>query len=677
MTYLNLSTSRLDFELSQIGSMLGLQRFGLRDSKWTISEHSPLFSIYRNYEHYDNSSLPVKEIQILPSPVGTKHCVARFLGDGLEVDYHIQVYDDTALVELWPVIRNTETHTCRITQVVSASIELAGDGCELIYYDSDWGREFQLRSVPLSGAIILETRAGRSSKGKHPWFALQHEDKEILSGSIAWSGNWIMRFEPAEAGMYRISLGLSDWKFAKELQPGKTMDCPHAIFVLGHHLNSVSQQYAHIGREFWYPHNILSKLLPVEWNPWWSYEDFGINAGVFRQNVDLAHQLGIDLCTLDAGWFGDSYPETSWYDYRGDWDRINLQRFPESLSPLADYVHTAHMSFGVWCEIEGLGRQAKLSLAHPEFIAQRDAESLGYICFGNPDVREWAFMTLSRLITEFNCDWIKLDFNLDPGEGCNRTDHGHGAGDGLYEHYQGYYQLLERIRQAFPQVVLENCSSGGLRIDLALIKNIHLTFLSDPDWPDHALQVFWGATTMLAPDVCLRWSFSEWCNPERPAQQTFNPRNPHLTQSQLDYYVRIAMLGVPGFSQRLPDLPVWVAERISQHIRIYQDHVRPFVRQAVVYRLTDQPQRDGTGPRWCAFQYSLPLVDRHLVFVFRLSGAEREQAIRLQGLISECTYTIAGFEDENWGNLTGKELMSTGIIFNTLEEPGSALLHIY
>ena len=123
--------------------------------------------------------------------------------------------------------------------------------------------------------------------------------------------------------------------------------------------------------------------------------------------------------------------------------------------------------------------------------------------------------------------------------------------------------------------------------------------------------------------------------------------------------------------------PAWVADRISQHVRIYQDHIRPFVRQAVLYRLTDQPRGDGTGPRWCAFQYSLPSEDRHLLFVFRLSGAEPDKAISLQGLNPEHTYRVAGFEGEVWGNTTGKELMSTGIIFTKLEEPGSELVYIY
>jgi alpha-galactosidase len=354
---------------------------------------------------------------------------------------------------------------------------------------------------------------------------------------------------------------------------------------------------------------------------------------------------------------------------------LNRERFPHGIRALADDVHAKHMKFGLWCEIEGLGERAHLNVVHPEFPALRAGAPMGYVCMGNPQAQDWAYETLSRLITEYDCDWIKLDFNVDPGAGCNRTDHGHGAGDGLYEHVQGYYRLLERLQQRFPDVVLENCSSGGLRIDLGILRRTHLTFLSDPDWPVHDLQIFWGATTLIAPDTCLHWSFCEWDGNSHYPPQTFNPRDPNLQLHQLDTYNRMSMLGLYGQSQKLPELPAWVKARLIEHTRIYKDHVRRFVRDADLYRLTMQPRRDGSGDRWCAFQYSLP--DQHLLFVFRLPGAEAERAIRLTGLQPDREYRIEGFEGERRNPMLGFDLMDTGIVFNDLPEEGSALLRVF
>ncbi len=612
----------------------------------------------------------------LDKSAGLTNFQANFSGPGFEVELHLRVYAETALLEMWPVIHNTGRAVCQIARVNSFSFDLPAAGYNLLSFDSDWGQEFQLKSQPLAGRIILETRFGRSSKGMHPWFALLHEKDGFLSGSIAWSGNWIARFEPIKSSGYRVSGGLHDWNFNKDLAPSGIMECPHCVLVLGKDLNAVSQQYARIGRNYWYPRNALSVKLPVEWNPWWSYEDVAIDEKTFMRNSEAAANLGVQIATLDAGWFGPSGPGSAWYDYRGDWEQVNRQRFPHGLRPLSDWAHAKGLRFGLWCEIEGLGKKAFLNVDHPEFAAARNGQPLGYVCLAYPAAQAWAYQVLHRLISENNCDWIKLDFNVDPGAGCDRTDHGHGKGDGLFEHYQGYYRLLDNLRQAFPEVVLENCSSGGLRIDLGMLRHTHLTFLSDPDWPVHAQQVFWGASTLLAPNVCLRWSFSEWRGENRPAQQTFDPYDPHLKAHQLDYYTRIAMLGCFGLSQKLPDLPAWVASRLAYHIEIYRQQVRRFIQAGVLYRLTKQPQRDGTGERWCAFQYSLPAEDRHLLFVFRLPAAEPERRIRLFGLKPEGSYAIRGFEAEVDVRKSGVELMEAGLLLEDLPEEGSMLLSI-
>lgn len=90
-----------------------------------------------------------------------------------------------------------------------------------------------------------------------------------------------------------------------------------------------------------------------------------------------------------------------------------------------------------------------------------------------------------------------------------------------------------------------------------------------------------------------------------------------------------------------------------------------------------QSRRDETGPHWCAFQHSLPEEGQYLFYVFRLPEAEKKQAMRLQGLFLERLYSIAGFDGEFLGKRTGKELMTIGILFASLEEESSELLRIY
>ena len=136
------------------------------------------------------------------------------------------------------------------------------------------------------------------------------------------------------------------------------------------------------------------------------------------------------------------------------------------------------------------------------------------------------------------------------------------------------------------------------------------------------------------------------------------------------------MLGAFGLSQKLPGLPNWVASRLAHHIKVYREQVRPFIHAAEFYRLTDQPRRDGTGERWCAFQYSLPDEDRHLLFVFRLPGAEKEGRIRLSGLSLAGDYSILGLEGEIDTQKSGRELTEEGLLFQDFPEEWSMVISV-
>jgi alpha-galactosidase len=665
---------------------LRLVRLGLAGRRPWVDERSASGVVAIDYDgkRLDGGTpgVTVRGVETAELDDGSLHTAIQldYPPDHLVLELHMIAYAESALIEQWVVVHNNGENSVRIERVDSFLLEIPTAIYELISYTSGWGLEFEEVRQPLTGETLLETRKGRSSNDRHPWFALVRSGGNVLSASVMWSGNWVFRFEPRAEGGFQISGGLHDWEFWKDLPPGGSMESPHVAIVLGQRadLNDVSGDYARVGRRHWYPDNELARSLPVEWNHWWPYFDHAINEEVFRQNVDAAARMGLDVCTLDAGWFGPTDPGTHWYDYRGDWDMVNTARFPSGIRALSDYTHERGMKFGIWCEIEGLGQHAHLAQAHPELVALRGGERLGYVCLGNPAAQEWAYATLDRLITEYDVDWIKLDFNLDPGAGCDRTDHGHGAGDGLYEHYLGYYRTLERIRQRHPHVVLEACASGGLRIDLGLLRQTHMTFLSDPDWPEHDLQLFWGASTMLAPEVCLHWGWCEWAENKNP-HQTFDPCDPNLTQTLLDYAIRNGMLGAFGYSQKLPDLPQRVADRLAYHASVYKDLVRRFVRHADLYRLTAQPKREGLGDRWAAFQYAL--VDgengeEHLLFVFRLNGGEPERTLRLQGLTPNRLYKLSWQDQHMDEQRSGVALMEEGIRFHELPEEGSEIIHI-
>ncbi|MBM7564018.1 alpha-galactosidase [Paenibacillus sacheonensis] len=597
-------------------------------------------------------------------------------------------YPDSPVVQRRIQVSNRSERDIRLTRIDTVRGLLAKGGYTLDYFECPTnGLEFSPRSVPLAGTKVLEAIAGRSSRGMHPWFTLRDAEGGTLAGAVAWSGNWIFRFEPADEGAYRLTGGLSDWEFAKTLRPGETMESPAVLYA---HLpegglDAVSIAFGGWGRRYWYPRNEISRTVPAAWNHWWPYEDSAINEDVFRANADEAAELGLEICTLDAGWFGEPDPNCNdhlgwsenvdWFLKRGDWHKINTLRFPSGIAALSEYVRGKGMKFGIWCEIEALGIKSEIGAHRPELPARRDGEHLGYVCLGNPEARDWAFGVLERLITEYKAEWIKLDFNLDPCAGCNRTDHGHGDGDGLFEHYRGYYELLTRVREKYPEVYLENCSSGGLRIDLGLARHTHGAFLSDPDFTRHHLQLFWGASMMLHPSACFHFSWSETIV-HYDSNLDKDPIKPDMPRHRLDYIIRANMLNGFGCSYRLPELPGWAKARLMELIGFYRETVRRFVAGADMHRLTGQTIRTGSGDSWNGYLYVLEGAEEALLFAFRLTGGEPERVLRLTGLDASSLYELH-FEDSGRKmELSGAALAEEGLTFSGMEEESSEVVRL-
>lgn len=590
-------------------------------------------------------------------------------GDGIEATVIARRPAPDAAFERGLSVRNTGTGPVRITRLDTVHFRLPAGAFTLSHYDSGWGGEFRPVSQPLTKAVLLDVRSGRSSNGAHPWFALSGRSG-VLTGAVAWSGNWVVRFEPDGDG-WVVSGGLHDWEFAAMLQPGETIEAPAVLLAAGEDRDACARQM-HAAMRARKPRCAVSKTLPVEWNHWWPYEDVAISDAVFRANTAEAAKMGYGAVTLDAGWFGGE-GDTPWWEVRGDWDRVNTKRFPNGIRALADDAHAKGLKFGLWCEIEAIGPKARLNEEKPELVARRDGRSLGYVCLGSPAGRAFAEATLDRLITGYAADWIKVDFNLDPGAGCNRTDHGHGPGDGLYEHVRGLYALLDGQRKKHPDVLFEGCSSGGLRLDPGLLRHLHIAFLSDPDYPAHNLQLMWGALDYVPPEDALHWAWSQ----NRGAFPSFDPKAESLTPEALDFAVRSGMMGFFGASQRLPDLPGWVRRRFAQHNALYRQEVAPLLPNARVHRLTGQPTREGGGDRWCAVEYAAPSKDRAVLFVFRLPGGEASRTLRLRGLHPGKNYRLAReMAEVAETTVSGRRLMEEGITFASLTEGESALVTV-
>ncbi len=554
-------------------------------------------------------------------------------GDALTASWSLNQLGNTHAWELTLTLTNTGNTPLNITRMdpLDLQLERSLGHWTTHWYRSAWGDEFRPQHGTTRHDTFLEVRSGRSSHGMSPWLGVQAEEHPLaLSVTPAWSGNW--HITAINGGT--ISAGISPWQFALELAPGETITAPSVVLAAGSTLTEASVALQRAVRDEWMPRTPYTDSLPVEWNSWWPYEDQDITEELVIENARHAHELGIEIATLDAGWFGAANATSDWQEERGDWDTVNTKRFPSGLEHLGNQVLAAGALPGIWIEAEAVGRSSTLRAERPELMAHstpgswpdpsyrpmtvsldpEDPTFLGYVCLGSPAGRAHVLESMSTLVTRTSARWVKLDFNIDPDAGCTRTDHGHGAGDGLYRHVTGLYEVLAAFRERHPDVLLESCSSGGLRLDLGLARHVHGFFLSDPDYTEHHLETLMGASRLLPPLGILHWSQSQWRGDFDAQAVDWNT----LPVAVFDRMVRAAMLHRFGVSLKLPELRPALRERLAQHVHTFRTELAPLVREGVLRPLTAPPERGGIGERTPVLQLSDETHDRHVVAAFQL-----------------------------------------------------------
>lgn len=575
-----------------------------------------------------------------------------------------------AVWELTLELINAGDDPVTITRMDPLAGRLTGPAWRTLAFRSAWGDEFAPVRSDTGRAQMIETRSGRSSHGMTPWLGLDRDDQALIIAP-AWSGNWRIELDDD----HRIAAGISPWRFATELAPGERVTAPSVIIATGSSLEDAATELTDAIGRHWIPRSAASDAVPVEWNHWWPYEDAEVTEQVILDNAAVAAELGIEVSTVDAGWFGDADAQSDWQLQRGDWDRVNTARFPSGLAALGAGIRDRGTKAGIWIELEAIGAAARVRREQPAIVARADGERaeagyrtmtvsldpddpsfLGYVCLGSPEGRAFATETLERTITELGAEWVKIDFNIDPDAGCTRVDHGHGPGDGLFRHYQGLYSILDEFRERHPEVIVESCSSGGLRLDLGLARHVHCFFLSDPDYTEHHLQVLWGAGLMLPPAAILHWSWSQWRNDYPQSQLDFDTVDPDA----FDTMLRAAMLHRFGVSLRLPELRDDHRERLRWHVELFREVFAPFVRGGTLRRLTGQPLRGGAGERTPVFQLSLG--DRHLVLGFRLAGGSMPESLPITGIDPAERYRVTDLATGSSTERSGDQLADTGLL---------------
>ena len=98
-----------------------------------------------------------------------------------------------------------------------------------------------------------------------------------------------------------------------------------------------------------------------------------------------------------------------------------------------------------------------------------------------------------------------MDYNIEPGIG---TDYkAESPGQGLLEHERAYLEWLDHIFEKYPELVIENCSSGGLRMDYAMLSRCSIQSMSDQEDYRNFATIAANAATGAAMEQAAVWSY--------------------------------------------------------------------------------------------------------------------------------------------------------------------------
>jgi alpha-galactosidase len=535
-------------------------------------------------------------------------------GSGLAATWRVQTFRDwPAMESRWIFTNEGKTNTRVLSQVLALDLETAvpADAARLLHCSGglDGGMSspnlgFEMAETRL-GSATLSAAGGRSSNRDLPFF-LVHNDQEsngVFVG-IGWSGQWQARLDAKNASR-SLRLTAEMPGLAAELPPGERIISPSIL--IGTYEGDSSRGGNTLRRllcQEYVPTLAGRKPLPpVSWNSWFIFEN-GISAALLKAQADLAGQAGVECFCIDAGWFEGDFPNGV-----GNWT-LNRVKFPDGLGPVGEYVAAKGMKLGLWFEPERVAANTRLAREHPQWV-HRDLLDLG-----NPEAQEWVFQMMRHFIEEGGVKWIRFDFNTDPLATWEATDIPNQRGLAQIRHIMGLYKLLDRLRQTWPELLIEGCAGGGRRIDLETVQRSHTFWKSDNTTDLPVLRFHQTGANTFLPGAFL---------------------NVNLLPANLEFDVHSLFGGPLGLRCDWSKMNAKEQQGLAVLIRQYKQ-VRHLLNEDY-FPLFAQDRKEQN---WVGWQFQAADRQEGLVVLLRPpNSAYRAADIRLQGLVESSNYRFA------------------------------------
>ncbi|MGG6310659.1 glycoside hydrolase family 36 protein [Paenibacillus macerans] len=393
-----------------------------------------------------------------------------------EVPVTVEMISSFSLTGLTPFAEDDAPETLTLHRILSswsAEGRLISDKIEELNLEPAWApygtrclRFGQVGSMPVRGffpaAFLEDTRSGVS------WGV-----------QIAHPASWQIEIGRQDNALY-LSGGLADREFGhwtKTIGPGETFQTPSAYLtaVVGD-VDCAAGRLTGIQNRPLLHGPAVEDDLPIIFNEYcttWGSPSAANLYGIAERLKDR----GIRYLVIDSGWYKKE--GTNWYNSMGDWE-VSQHDFPEGLEQTLEHIRKCGMIPGIWFEMEVCGVESA-AFHRVDHLLKRDGLPITsggrrFWDFRDPFVVKYLKEKVICFMKEHGFGYLKVDYNDNLGIGCDGAE---SLGEGLREQMQAVQDFFRLIKQEVPDIVIENCASGGHRLEPSMVGLTSMSSFSD------------------------------------------------------------------------------------------------------------------------------------------------------------------------------------------------------
>jgi len=526
---------------------------------------------------------------------------------------------------------NGHRNTLRINKLMSASIDFSETDFDAITLDGKWIKERHINRHGLKpGVFHIDSKKGVSSANHNPFLCLARKQTNENTGDcygfgLVYSGNHQALAEISPHGLTRVQLGINPYHFEWRLGYGESFQTPEVVMTFAHEgLQQMSRNFHQLIQRHLIPPAWQERERPVLINNWEAtYFDF--NERKLLKLAKVAQKLGIELFVLDDGWFGKRSDDTT---SLGDWYE-NLDKLPSGLEGLSQKINEIGLDFGLWVEPEMISVESELYKQHPDWALQHPnrAPSFGrnqlILDLANPNVVDYLSDMLIDLFRRANVTYVKWDMNRNFSDHFSAYLGTERQQEMTHRYVLGLYQILARLKEAFPDVLFESCASGGNRFDLGMLYYMPQTWTSDNTDAVERQYIQYG-TSIMYPLSTMG------------AHVSAAPSHQALRTTPIETRFNVAAFGLLGYELDLTLLNAFDRKVIKAQIAFYKKH-RKLLQLGTFYRL-ESPFESNR----CIWMVVSPDQDEAILGYYQKlqESSPGPETIRLQGLAEDGWYEM-------------------------------------